>query len=143
MKGRKDKTKGSTGVSGSSEKDAKPHDKHKRAAANPEKLTWEDNWEPGEYPFVRLEGNRAVCAICLLDFEEPQRTGESTEAEKKSESVAAGPDSAPAQAVQEVRVDEVTQEDRNRLHLDDAGEGAQPLRLLPCGHVFHVSSGSH
>lgn len=137
MKGRKDKTKGSTGVSGSSEKDAKPHDKHKRAAANPEKLTWEDNWEPGEYPFVRLEGNRAVCAICLLDFEEPQRTGESTEAEKKSESFAAGPDSAPAQAVQEVRVDEVTQEDRNRLHLDDAGEGAQPLRLLPCGHVFH------
>jgi hypothetical protein len=25
------------------------------------------------------------------------------------------------------------------LRLQDAGEGAQPLRLLNCGHVFHVS----
>jgi hypothetical protein len=25
------------------------------------------------------------------------------------------------------------------LRLQDAGEGAQPLRLLKCGHVFHVS----
>jgi hypothetical protein len=26
------------------------------------------------------------------------------------------------------------------LKLENAGEGAQPLRLLACGHVFHVSS---
>lgn len=25
------------------------------------------------------------------------------------------------------------------LRLQDAGQGAQPLRLLKCGHVFHVS----
>jgi len=40
---------------------------------------WEANWELGEYPFVALEGSRAACAICLMDFEEPKRkevTGE-------------------------------------------------------------------
>ena len=37
-----------------------------------------------------------------------------------------------------------SQEALERLRLEDAGEGAQPLRLLPCGHVFHVSySDSH
>ncbi|KAI5123656.1 hypothetical protein M0805_001686 [Coniferiporia weirii] len=34
---------------------------------------WEDCWEHGEFPFVRLTENRASCAICLLDFEEPRR----------------------------------------------------------------------
>jgi hypothetical protein len=38
-----------------------------------EPVTWEDHWEQGDYPFVRLEGNRAACAICLMDFEEPKR----------------------------------------------------------------------
>ena len=33
--------------------------------------SWEDNWEQGECPFARLEGNHATCAICLMDFEEP------------------------------------------------------------------------
>src|SRR5882762_4652958 len=37
------------------------------------KHAWEDNWQKGEYPFVRLEGNRAACVICLMDFEEPKR----------------------------------------------------------------------
>jgi hypothetical protein len=27
------------------------------------------------------------------------------------------------------------------LRLEDAGEGVQPLRLLECGHVFHVRHG--
>ena len=26
------------------------------------------------------------------------------------------------------------------LRIQDVGQGAQPLRLLKCGHVFHVSS---
>ncbi|EJF65285.1 hypothetical protein DICSQDRAFT_132851 [Dichomitus squalens LYAD-421 SS1] len=38
-----------------------------------EDVPWDETWEKGEYPFVRLEGNRAVCAICLMDFEEPRR----------------------------------------------------------------------
>ena len=39
----------------------------------------------------------------------------------------------------EIQVEEVTEEERNALQLSDAGEGAQQLRLLTCGHVFHVS----
>ena len=35
--------------------------------------SWEDDWELGEYPFVRMEGNRAMCAICIMDFDEPPR----------------------------------------------------------------------
>ncbi len=125
-------------------------------------LTWSDYWEESEYPFVVLEGNRAACAICLMDFEEPKKksrgdaptgkddkdandetaakpadqgaTGkdETTETEQKSEGteVNQGPDSG------------ITVEDRaggsTGLHLEDAGEEAQPLRLLTCGHVFHV-----
>ncbi len=37
-------------------------------------------------------------------------------------------------AIQEVPVG-----GENTLRLVDAGDGPQPLRLLPCGHVFHVS----
>ncbi|KIP10867.1 hypothetical protein PHLGIDRAFT_33625 [Phlebiopsis gigantea 11061_1 CR5-6] len=102
-----------------------------------EPQTWEDNWVPGDYPFVRLEGHRASCAICLLDYEPPRRKGSygshDTAAAPK---VPASPPSAEPE-VQEVQVDELTQEDADRLKLEDAGEGAQPLRLLWCGHVFH------
>jgi hypothetical protein len=38
--------------------------------------TWEEHREQGGYPFVVLEDNRAVCTICLMDFEEPKRMGE-------------------------------------------------------------------
>lgn len=99
-----------------------------------EPKTWEDNWVAGEYPFVRLEGNRAACAICLMDFEEPQRR------EIKGAEVPTSPTAAGDSSVHEVQVDEVTQEDAQRLQLEDAGDGSQPLRLLQCGHVFHVCS---
>jgi hypothetical protein len=91
---------------------------------------WEDNWERGEYPFVQLEGNRAACAICLMDFEEPKRikvVGVNEET-KEIPSIARKPE--------EDETFMVTEEER--LKLKDAGEGAQPLRLLACGHVFHV-----
>ncbi|EKM54470.1 uncharacterized protein PHACADRAFT_258332 [Phanerochaete carnosa HHB-10118-sp] len=91
--------------------------------------TWEDNWVSGDYPFVRLEGNRAACAICLMDFEEPQRAGGAAKAEPGAAD--AGGDASM------VQVDEVTRDDAKRLKLEDAGEGPQPLRLLGCGHVFH------
>ncbi|KAL6310336.1 hypothetical protein BKA93DRAFT_814100 [Sparassis latifolia] len=102
---------------------------------------WEDRWEPGEYPFVRLEGNRAACAICLLDFEEPKRVGDKdavpTTATPENEAEMGGePDTTNAPA-EEVQVEEVSEEERDALMLGDAGEGAQPLRLLACGHVFH------
>ncbi|KDR75897.1 hypothetical protein GALMADRAFT_68821 [Galerina marginata CBS 339.88] len=103
-------------------------------------ISWEDNWEQSEFPFVALEGNRAACAICLMDFEEPKRKNagpapeEPREEEKPepiSHSVKASSSSAPPPT-------NITEEQRlDQLKLADAGEGAQPLRLLACGHVFH------
>ncbi|KAJ3570364.1 hypothetical protein NP233_g4454 [Leucocoprinus birnbaumii] len=141
-------------------------------------LTWSDYWEDSEYPFVVLEGNRAACAICLLDFEEPKRkpglehplgsekeTGsdptvtkptpvESTVTEDDGDSKNDKPaqdekkskKSSTDQPVEEVRTSTtgITLEARSAgpsaLQLEDAGEEAQPLRLLTCGHVFHVEN---
>ena len=119
--------------------------KSSAAPKDGEPKTWEDNWVPGDYPFVRLEGNRAACAVCLMDFEEPKRmNSEATVAAKQEATPSPTQTDAEADAsastdVQEIRVSEVTREDEAQLHLEDAGEGSQPLRLLPCGHVFHVS----
>lgn len=87
--------------------------------------SWEDNWEKGEYPFVRLENNRAACAICLMDFDEPKRIGANLEKDNKDGSTKSKDTSNEASQQQE------------ELKLEDAGEGPQPLRLLACGHVFH------
>jgi len=91
---------------------------------------YEDKWERGEYPFVKLEGNRAACAICLCDFEEPRRVRFSVDSrppedlDRAETGLGAGSGKTPSEG---------------GLKLADAGEGAQPLRLLACAHVFHVS----
>jgi len=95
--------------------------------------SWEDNWEKGEYPFVRLEGNRAACAICLMDFDEPKRVGGNLVKDDKD-----GKD----ENVEAKGVEGEATQPQEELKLEDAGEGAQPLRLLACGHVFHVSQNS-
>jgi hypothetical protein len=114
--------------------------------------TWEDNWEKGEYPFVQLDSHRASCAICLLDFQEPRRVGvaahESDALAKTQKHKEAAENQATgdpvAQREGEADVTEQTAalalpgEDLS-LRLQDAGQGPQPLRLLKCGHVFHVS----
>ena len=109
-----------TGEIGSKEKEKSHSDPHPGDS-------WEDNWEKGEYPFVRLEGNRAACAICLMDFDEPKRVGTHSEGDKEDGT--------------KHSKDEVSQP-QEELRLEDAGEGPQPLRLLACGHVFHVSENS-
>ncbi|KZT08319.1 uncharacterized protein LAESUDRAFT_61526 [Laetiporus sulphureus 93-53] len=156
---RKRKGKGKGGVTGGSldEKGGGSTGEHASAGTDSEKQAWEDKWEPGDYPFVRLEGNRAVCAICLMDFEEPRRIDEGEErnvAEAVAVAVPAPRSAAVSEsdilaegaipggflggdAWQEVQVERVSQEERDHLKLDDAGEGPQPLRLLGCGHVFH------
>ena len=175
---------GSNGGDGASAKgDSKTKQKEKAAekggeadagagGEDDEDVPWDEMWEKGEYPFVRLEGNRAVCAICLMDFEEPKRVrglhkvsggGAGGEGQGNHESGGEGQEGAsgtpgegdagpsgPSSTAQEkdggvqgpaaeIQVEEVTEEERNALQLSDAGEGAQPLRLLTCGHVFHVS----
>ncbi|KAF7321315.1 RING-type domain-containing protein [Mycena kentingensis (nom. inval.)] len=97
--------------------------------------TWEDHWEHTGYPFVVLEGNRAACAVCLMDFEEPKRADGVTAPAPAPEADVPTTPSSPA-AIQEVPV-EPSDTPENALRLEDAGEGATPLRLLACGHAFH------
>lgn len=144
--------------------------KDPRLPDDPEKPpeVWEDLWEGGEYPFVRLDENRASCAICLLDFAEPKRRvarevieawaqgnkqqrskGGSNTPTRQGSSASGRQSTRDASQVQaeslsqpqqgEVREEPVAVEGGSNLRLEDAGEEAQPLRLLPCGHVFHVS----
>jgi len=127
-------------------------------------LTWSDYWEESEYPFVVLEGNRAACAICLTDFEEPKRRSglehplsvdketapESSPAEKspesdqrvqdesKPEKISTGHAMRSADASNSSITSEARAVDPGGHQPQDAVEEAQPLRLLICGHVFHV-----
>ena len=107
-----------------------------------EPQTWEAHWEKGEYPFVILEGNRAACAICLMDFEEPKKIGGPISSDSDPPAETAVQDQAEQTALRDrtVTADAIAEEERNNnLKLENAGDGAQPLRLLACGHVFHVS----
>ncbi|QRV96431.1 hypothetical protein RhiJN_24449 [Ceratobasidium sp. AG-Ba] len=79
-----------------------------------EDLDLEAGWERNEYPFVKLEANRAACAICLTDFEPPKRIGDKGKT-KESEG---------------------EEKETNNVAEGSSGE-AEPLRLLACGHVFH------
>lgn len=92
-------------------------------------MLWEANWELGEYPFVALEGSRAACAICLMDFEEPKR-----------KEVAGEGSSNASRTIDDVVNSNIEsgEKGQEKLKLVDAGDDAQPLRLLPCSHVFHV-----
>jgi hypothetical protein len=105
-----------------------------------EPVTWEDHWEQGDYPFVRLEGNRASCAICLMDFEEPKKvTGLEKAAAVGGENEKEPAEDEEGEQVQEIQVEKAMDEDESPfVNLVDTGEGVQPLRLLTCGHVFHV-----
>ncbi|GJJ06519.1 hypothetical protein Clacol_000711 [Clathrus columnatus] len=92
---------------------------------------YEEKWEKGEYPFVKLEENRAVCAICLCDFEEPKRIrysiGSMPPLDQEEKAMGGGDgDYGPTPVDEE-----------DALRLADAGGGSQPLRLLDCAHVFH------
>jgi len=106
---------------------------NKKLKDTDEPETWEDQWEKEGYPFVVLEGNRAACAICLMDFGEPKRIH--SDKPKATVTVGEAPVSNEMRPQAEGNITEVDRQ----LQLEDAGEGAQPLRLLTCGHVFHVS----
>jgi hypothetical protein len=101
---------------------------------------------------VQLDGHRASCAICLLDFQEPKRVSDgalkTVEDKTDSEAHTHGENEAATVGENEdvEEVGDVTEQSAgpyslngDNLRLQDAGQGAQPLRLLKCGHVFHVS----
>jgi hypothetical protein len=106
----------------------------KHADDDTEPATWEENWLSTELPFVRLASNRASCAICLMDFAEPPRA-------KGSKLPLPG---AATSEPGEVAVGSGEPETEHRVQGEvdasmDVSEEAEPLRLLPCGHAFHVS----
>lgn len=108
---------------------------------------WEANWEKGEYPFVKLPNNRATCAICLVDFEAPPKKGTAVASmamkaatESSLQSPGASGSGNGGKQNKKRHEKRVQVED---LKLEDAGEGAQPLRLLACGHAFHVGPSNH
>jgi len=78
-----------------------------------------------------------------MDFEEPKRLGNGAEpvtTEKIDESAIQMPTPHQREEEVEIPVERITELDRGALpRLEDAGTGPQPLRLLACGHVFHVS----
>ena len=89
---------------------------------------WENNWEKSEFPFIRLEGNRAACAICLMDFAEPPKR-------KNAEATDSSSHPPPAAAVGQPN----SEPNPGKTESVNEGEAElEPLRLLECGHVFHV-----
>ncbi|KAG7098543.1 hypothetical protein E1B28_000479 [Marasmius oreades] len=100
--------------------------------------SWEDHWETEGYPFVVLDNNRAACAICLMDFEEPKRISKINGTD--TQETLAGPNlltNNESIADSQNIAEEERERDPATMRLEDAGVGAQPLRLLACGHVFH------
>lgn len=116
---------------------------------------WERMWEPAPYPFVRLPENRATCGICLCEFEAPRRLNglhmntdgggdidENGEAHEMDE--VASPHARGDTVIEEVMVESPHPRDERTVQLADMGgsDAPGPLRLLPCGHAYHVSATS-
>jgi hypothetical protein len=128
-------------------------------------LTWSEYWQRNKYPFVVLEDSRAACAICLADFQVPNRkVGLEHPVEKKAgaderAAVAdANGNSIKDESSQDVKIGVVTNGHgqtkissgswisavsesagrRIRPQKEKGGPKIEPLRLLTCGHVFHV-----
>ncbi|KAI9068576.1 hypothetical protein FKP32DRAFT_1672082 [Trametes sanguinea] len=102
---------------------------------------WESNWAPAAYPFIRLPDNLATCAICREDFQAPKRISDvlTSPTEEAPEMTAIPSPGAviPRAAMNEscVRIERPHAADAAAMQLVDAG--AQPLRLLSCGHAYH------
>ena len=128
---------------------------------------WDQTFGPAPYPFVRLPENRATCGICLIEFEAPRRlngrdkdahptsgsgSGEAedeahelndiphlgSQQQQQHEDGGVSHDSAQ---ITEVRVESPRPADAGALQFADSdnSDAPEPLRLLSCGHVYHVS----
>lgn len=116
--------------------------------------SWDAMWAPAPYPLVRLPENKATCMICLCEFEEPKKVGDRPSAQdrhpedgrgEEHEMAAVEPLSPatgqPPGTIEEVQVEPPREADAQTVEMaHEEGEGAlQPLRLLSCGHAYHVS----
>uniref|UniRef100_D8QBT5 Expressed protein n=1 Tax=Schizophyllum commune (strain H4-8 / FGSC 9210) TaxID=578458 RepID=D8QBT5_SCHCM len=129
---RKRNSEGKDGEDGDMDEKVGDGEKGESGSGASKPLKWEDHWDLEGFPSVVLEGNRAACAICLMDFEEPKWVGGVPQVSAEAPP-AATTSSAPTAADGPAEAEDALE----RLRLEDAGEGAQPLRLLACGHVFH------
>ena len=118
---------------------------------------WDQTWERGAHPFVRLPENLATCGICLLEFEAPRRLNScrsrlAEDAEEDGEEddddgeelemgempTKAGTENEPGE---KVAVELPQPVDKQAVQSAESGSGdaPEPLRLLSCGHAYHVS----
>lgn len=122
--------------------------------------SWDAMWAPAPYPLVRLPENKATCMICLCEFEEPRKLADtdadaapgaphtgSDDGDGEAHEMASVPPLSPAAGqppgtIEEVLVEPPREADAQtgEISHDEEGEDAlQPLRLLSCGHAYHVS----
>jgi hypothetical protein len=139
----------------------KAEEKPSATAGAQEEDAWEAQFEKGEYPFVRLDGNRATCAICLCDFVPPKPRG--GVAPPAASGSTPGPSDVEASSVpnadestvsnnEEQKDDDKDKQEKSKSKSkkikkekeeqkveedEEVGVPGEPLRLLECGHVFH------
>lgn len=103
--------------------------------------TADDEWElsPSLYPFLPLPDNRAACAICIEDFKAPPQRSVSEPSRGECDVPAGVGVTHVESGTTEVRP---VSADADALQLVDldSSSAPEPLRLLDCGHVYHVSS---
>ncbi|KAG8901750.1 hypothetical protein FRB99_005119 [Tulasnella sp. 403] len=106
----------------------------KLSSVEPENA-YEAQFESGPYPFIQLEKNRATCYICLSDFVPPRRR---VEKDKQPPPEDIGPtlqgDSKTPGQGGKGGAGEVGA----ATGVEHPGVPGEPLRVLSCGHVFHV-----
>jgi len=89
---------------------------------------WDDQWERGPHPFVRLTENQEACPICFEEYQQPRR---------KDRNEAQPP---TANTLVTLMYSPITADTRNlsRTGIETVNNRGESLRLLDCGHVFHV-----
>ena len=119
------------------------NDVEQGAAPADANAAWEANWQPTAYRFVRLLDNQARCAICLTDFEAPRRVDPAPQDPASGEThemTPARPRLAAVSVEYSVPTESPHPKDAAVIQRVESGQddGPQPLRLLSCGHAFHV-----
>ncbi|KAG8923578.1 hypothetical protein FRC02_011050 [Tulasnella sp. 418] len=90
---------------------------------------WEAQFEKGAYPFIRLEQHRDVCAICLVNYVPPRR---------RDANLVSGAMTSTNSTNNEHPETTDNNNDEENEEEEQTGKPGEPLRHLPCGHVFHT-----
>ena len=101
---------------------------------------WQRTFSPSPYPVVCLPENRATCAICRDDFEALPQLGQHEGIRGECDAPLGVDVTEVEHGTTEVRVESLISANADGLQfVDSDSSGApEPLRLLRCGHVYHV-----